>query len=221
MLILALNEEDQVAAAVHSANAPGVEVVVVDGGSTDATCERAVAAGARVVGLEGGKAGRAQQMDAGVRNTRGEIVLFLHADTRLPLGFDSAIQQLLGDRRAVGGAFGFRFDEPGVALRLVEWGVKLRVAIFGMPYGDQALFVRRSVLDEIGGVPQAVIMEDLDLVSSMQRHGQVAQIAMPVTTSARRYLRHGVLRTMLRNWVMASGWVLGIDRNRLASWYRR
>ncbi len=221
VLILALNEEDQVADAVFSASAPGVEVVVVDGGSTDATCERAAAAGAHVVDLEGGRAGRARQMAAGVRSSRGEIILFLHADTRLPAGFERAIQAVLSDRGTVGGAFGFRFDQPGAALRFVEWGVRLRVAVFGMPYGDQALFVRRSVLDEIGGVPQVLIMEDLDLVRSMRQRGRVAQIALPVVTSARRYVDRGVFRTMFRNWLMASGWLLGIDRGRLASWYRQ
>lgn len=221
VLILALNEENQVADAVFSASAPGVEVVVVDGGSTDATCERAEAAGARVVDLGGSEAGRARQMAAGVQNSRGEIVLFLHADTRLPAGFDSEIEKVLCDSSTVGGAFGFRFDQRGAALRFVELGVRLRVAVFGMPYGDQALFVRRSVLDEIGGVPQAPIMEDLDLVRAMRRRGRLAQIGLPVVTSARRYLRRGVFRTMFRNWFVASGWVLGIDRDRLARWYRR
>jgi len=221
VVILALNEENQVADAVFSASAPGVEVVVVDGGSTDATWERAEAAGARVVDLGGSEAGRARQMAAGVQSSRGEIVLFLHADTRLPAGFDTAIQRVLEDRGTVGGAFGFRFDQGGAALRFVELGVKLRVAVFGMPYGDQALFVRRSVLDDIGGVPQALIMEDLDLVRAMRRRGRVAQIALPVVTSARRYVRRGVFRTMFRNWLMASGWWLGIDRSRLASWYGR
>jgi rSAM/selenodomain-associated transferase 2 len=221
VLILALNEESQVADAVFSASAPGVEVVVVDGGSTDATCERAEAAGARVVDLGGSEAGRARQMAVGVRNSRGEIVLFLHADTRLPAGFDSEVERVLSDRSTVGGAFGFRFDQRGAALRFVEWGVRLRVAIFGLPYGDQALFVRRSVLDEIGGVPQTQIMEDLDLVRAMRRVGRVAQIGLPVVTSARRYVRRGVFRTMFRNWWVASGWVLGIDRGRLARWYRQ
>lgn len=220
VLVLALNEEGQVADAVFSASAPGVEVVVVDGGSTDATRERAVAAGARVID-SGGEAGRAKQMAAGVRNSRGEVILFLHADTRLPSGFDTAIESVLTDHSTVGGAFGFRFDQRGAALRFVEFGVRVRVALFGMPYGDQALFVRRSVLDEIGGVPQAPIMEDLDLVRAMGRCGRVAQIALPVVTSARRYVSLGVFRTMFRNWLVAAGWVLGIDRGRLASWYRR
>jgi rSAM/selenodomain-associated transferase 2 len=221
VLILALNEEDQVAGAVFSASAPGVEVVVVDGGSTDATRECAASAGARVVDLAGGEAGRARQMAAGVRNSRGEVIVFLHADTRLPLGFDTAIQSVLADRRTVGGAFGFRFDQRGVALRFVEFGVRLRVVVFGMPYGDQALFVRRSVLDEIGGVPQALVMEDLDLVRSMRRRGYVARIALPVVTSARRYVSRGVFRSMFGNWLMLSGWLLRIDRARLASWYGR
>ncbi len=221
VVILALNEENQVGDSVFSASAPGVEVVVVDGGSTDATRERAEAAGARVVDLGSSEAGRARQMAVGVQHSRGGIVLFLHADTRLPIGFDREIERVLSNRSTVGGAFGFRFDQRGAALRFVEFGVRVRMAVFGVPYGDQALFVRRSVLDEIGGVPQAQFMEDLDLVRAMRRRGRVAQIALPVVTSARRYVNRGVFRTMFRNWWVASGWVLGVDRGRLARWYRR
>jgi hypothetical protein len=109
----------------------------------------------------------------------------------------------------------------GFRLAFVEWGARLRVALLGWPYGDQGLFVRRSVLEAMGGVPQAPIMEDLDLVSAMRRYGRIECLGLATATSPRRYLRHGPLRTMLRNWVAALAWACGFDRARVAAWYQR
>jgi len=96
----------------------------------------------------------------------------------------------------------------------------MRVALFRLPYGDQALFIRRTALQAIGGIPQAPIMEDLDLVSAMRRHGKLALLSLPVTTSARRYLAEGVWRTALRHTLAAGAWRLGADRDRVARWVR-
>jgi rSAM/selenodomain-associated transferase 2 len=218
VVIPALDEADQVVGAIESASAPGVEIVVVDGSSTDATRERAAAAGARVVVSS---PGRAEQLAAGVDATRGDAVLFLHADTRLPSGFESAVEKALCDAGTIGGSFRFRFDQRSPALRFVEWGARLRVALFGLPYGDQALFVSRQTLKAIGGVPTAPIMEDLDLVKAMRRRGRLARLDLPVVTSARRYQSGGVLRMMFRNWLAAGAWWLGMDRECIAEWYRR
>jgi rSAM/selenodomain-associated transferase 2 len=196
-----------------------VEVWVVDGGSRDDTRERASRLGARVLCAP---PGRARQLQAGVEASDGEVVLFLHADTRLPTGWADAVRGALADPRASGGAFGFSFDEGrGWALRLVEWGARLRVRLLGLPYGDQALFVRRSLLERIGGVPQAPLMEDLDLVRAMKREGRVVRLPLAARTSARRYLAGGVLRTMLRNWLALAAWRLGVDRRRVAAWVSR
>jgi rSAM/selenodomain-associated transferase 2 len=218
VVIPALNEANRVVAAVKSARAPGVEVVVADGGSRDATRELAAAAGARVVNSP---AGRAEQLAAGVRESRGDAILLLHADTRLPSGFDRAVASALEDARTIGGAFRIRFEEAGWALRVVEWGVRLRVAIFRLPYGDQALFVRRRTLDAIGGIPSTPIMEDLDLVRAMRGCGRLALLDLPVTTSARRYRTRGVARTLFRNAVASAAWRFGVDRRRIADWYQR
>ena len=120
----------------------------------------------------------------------------------------------------------FRFERGGearlgFALALVEWGARLRVALFGFPYGDQALFVRRGALAIAGGVPQTPFMEDLDLVAALRRQGRLALLALPAVTSARRYRARGPLRAMLRNWAAAFGWWLGLDRARVAAWYHR
>jgi len=127
----------------------------------------------------------------------------------------------LRDAAVVGGAFQLRFDRRPPSLRIIEWGARFRVALFGLPYGDQALFIRRSTLDAIGGIPQAPIMEDLDLVKAMRRRGKLALLSLPVTTSARRYLANGVWRTMALHWLAAGAWTLGVDRDRIARWVRR
>ena len=217
VVIPALNEADQVVGAIESAEVPGVEVVVVDGGSEDATRELATAAGARVITSPGG---RAVQLAAGVRETHGDAILFLHADTRLPSGFDAAVARVLGDAGIVGGAFRFRFDRSSPALNFVQWGARLRVALFKFPYGDQAVFVRRQTLEAIGGIAQVPLMEDLDLVTALRRCGRLATIALPVTTSARRYQEAGVFRTMFWHWLAAGARLLGVDRARIARWYQ-
>jgi hypothetical protein len=150
--------------------------------------------------------------------------LFLHADTRLPAGWAGAVKAALADPRVVGGAFRFQFEpaEGGAPLlRAIEWGARLRAALFRLPYGDQALFVRRAALERMGGVPQAVFMEDLDLVAAMKRHGRLALLAAPARTSSRRYRDRGVLRTFGRNALALLAWRLGLPRERVAAWYRR
>jgi rSAM/selenodomain-associated transferase 2 len=218
VVIPALDEQEQVAGAVESALAPGVEVLVVDGGSADATVARAAEAGARVLTCA---PGRALQQARGAREARGEAILLLHADTRLPAGWATAVRAALADPDVMGGAFRLRFDQRGPALRLVEWGARLRAALFQLPYGDQALFARRSALEAIGGVPQAPVMEDLDLVAALRRRGRLALLPLAVTTSARRYRARGVARTAARHGLAALAWQLGLDRTRVAAWVRR
>ncbi|MDD9873706.1 MAG: TIGR04283 family arsenosugar biosynthesis glycosyltransferase [Deltaproteobacteria bacterium] len=219
VVIPARDEADGICAAVQSARAAGVEVLVVDGGSVDATAARARAAGARVLRAP---PGRARQMQAGAKaaGAGADAILFLHADTRLPAGYADALRQALANPRIAGGAFALRFAERRLALRWVEWGLRLRLWLLRLPYGDQAVFVRRSALMQLGGVPQAPIMEDLDLVRGIQRLGGFALLRSAVTTSARRYLERGVARTVWRNTLALAGWSLGLPRARLAAWYR-
>lgn len=218
MVIPARDEAAGIERCVASARADEVEILVVDGGSEDATRSLAQHSGATVIGS---RPGRARQLERGRRAASGEVLLFLHADTRLPRGYADAVRAALGDPSVVGGAFALRFEERTLRLRFVEWGAGLRLRWFAFPYGDQALFARRSVLEEIGGIPDVPFMEDLDLVRSLKRRGRLARLALPAVTSARRYLERGVMTTMLRNWAAASAWALGIERSRLAAWYRR
>lgn len=218
VVIPTLNEAEDVENAIRSAAAGDVEVIVVDGGSRDETVSRAAAAGARVVLSP---PGRARQLERGRREATGDTVLFLHADSVLPEGFEEAVRTVLADARAVGGAFALRFDRRARLLRLIEWGVRLRVRLFRLPFGDQGIFARRSVLESLGGVPQAAIMEDLDLVRALQSRGRFARLELPIVTSSRRYEAGGWLRTVLRNQLASLAWWVGIDRACVAAWYRR
>lgn len=218
VVIPTLDEADRIGDAIASAGAEGVEVLVVDGGSRDATAERARQAGAEVLHSP---PGRARQLGVGAEKSRGDAVIFLHADTTLAPGWDAAVRTALADEGVAGGAFRFRFDTRSTALRLVEWGTRARVALLRTPYGDQALFVRRRVLESMGGVPQVPIMEDLDLVRELRRRGRLVLLSLPATTSARRYRRRGALRTVARNALASLGWLLGLERRRIADWYHQ
>jgi rSAM/selenodomain-associated transferase 2 len=218
VVIPALDEAEQITGAIASAGAPGCEIIVVDGGSRDGTPERAAAAGARVVTAA---SGRARQLAAGARLAKGDTILFLHADTRLPENWAGSVRSALADPGVVGGAFRLRFEPRSPMLRFIEFGTRLRVALLRLPYGDQALFARRAVLESLGGIPQVEILEDLDLVRALKRRGRIACLPLPVTTSARRYRSAGALRTMLRNWAAVVGWRLGVPRDRIAAWVRR
>jgi len=222
VVIPALDEAGRIAEAIASAAAVDAqvdaEIVVADGGSRDGTPERAAACGARIVRSS---KGRAQQLEAGVHASDAEVLLFLHADTRLPRGWAGAVAEALGDPRVVGGAFRFAFDERSPALRFVQWGARLRSEWLRLPYGDQALFVRRRVLEAIGGIPRVPVMEDLDLVAAMKRAGRIVILPLAVTTSARRYTAHGVWRTFARHAVALLAWRLGVDRARVAEWVGR
>jgi rSAM/selenodomain-associated transferase 2 len=206
------------ASAVASEGDPELEVLVVDGGSRDSTAERARAAGARVLSITGG---RARQQEAGWRASRGDAVLFLHADTRLPAGWAAAVRRALADPAVAGGAFRLRFAPRPPALALIEWGARARARLLRLPYGDQALFARRAVLEAIGGLPQVPIFEDLDLVRALRRHGALALLPLAAVTSSRRYLQRGVWRTWSQHALALAAWRLGLDRERVAAWMRR
>jgi rSAM/selenodomain-associated transferase 2 len=215
--------EGAIAAAISSAGVDcdggtPLEVIVADGASGDDTAERARAAGARVVMAP---RGRGAHQETGWRASRGDVVLFLHADTRLPTGWAGAVLRALADARVVGGAFRLRFAPRTRALAVIEWGAALRARVLGLPYGDQALFARRSALEAIGGIPPVAILEDLDLVRALRRHGRLVLLPERVVTSSRRYLERGVLRTWAANALALVAWMLGVERRRIAAWTRR
>lgn len=193
-------EADRIAALVTTLREAGAfEVIVCDGGSPDGTASAARAAGAEI--LETTR-GRGTQLAAGTAASRGEAIWLLHADSVL-FGVPWArMEALLAAGRA--GAFRLRIQAPGAVLRLIEWGTRLRVAMTGIPYGDQGLFLRRIDLARAGGVPAWPLMEDIGLVQALTRVGvRVRVLDHPLGTDARRWLREGPLRRTLRNWSLA------------------
>jgi rSAM/selenodomain-associated transferase 2 len=218
VLIPTRNERGNVERALGSTRALDVERIVADGGSTDDTAEAARELGAdRVLDCE---PGRARQMDAAYRAAGGDVLLFLHADTRLDPGWDAQIRQALGDPSVAGGVFTLRFDSDRRIYRWIERGASFRARLLRLPYGDQGIFVRRKVVDAIGGIAETPIFEDLDLIRAVGRAGRLVVLPARAWTSARRYDRNGPVRTVVRNAIALATFLLGIDRTRVARWYR-
>ena len=219
VVIPALNEASQLGRTL-AALAPvrEVEVVVVDGGSADDTVAIARSAGVRAVAA---RPPRSVQMNAGAALSSGGILLFLHADTRLPAGFQEPVRRALSAPRVAAGAFHLRIDAAGRGLRITEQAANLRSRLLQMPYGDQALFLRRDVFWGLGGFPPFPIMEDFEFIRRLRRRGRIAMVPDAVRTSPRRWLRVGVAKTWLINQAVIAAYLLGVSTERLASWYRK
>lgn len=196
------------------------EVIVSDGGSTDETTSIAARAGAHVVT---GAQGRAQQMNRGAEAAHGDTLLFLHADCTLGPNALDQIETALTNEDVVGGAFRLSITEKDASwgLRWITATSNARARYLKTPYGDQALFVRRSAFEELGGFPEIPFMEDVALVRKLKRVGDLVLVDETVTTGARHWSRLGPLVTTLLNWAMVSLFVLGVSAERLEPWYRR
>jgi len=195
----------------------GVEIIVADGGSRDGTREIAAQAGVRVLETPAGRAG---QLNAGALAASGRLLLFLHADTLPPQNYADLIRDTLDDPSIVAGAFRFRTDGSGAALRFIEWSANLRSSLLHLPYGDQGLFMEKRVLGEMGGFAPIPIMEDYELVRRLRRRGAVTTLRERALTSARRWRQVGVCLTTLTNVIMIAGFTLGVPPERLARFYR-
>jgi rSAM/selenodomain-associated transferase 2/rSAM/selenodomain-associated transferase 1 len=195
-----------------------VEILVVDGGSSDGTDEMARELGARVLSTAPSKAG---QMNAGAAEARGEVLLFLHADTRLPEKFEKKVLTAAARRGFCAGAFTLGIDSTDWGMRIIERAANWRARIFKMPYGDQALFVSRKLFLEIGGFADYPIMEDFELVRRLKKKGKIAILPDAVKTSPRRWQNLGVLKTWLLNQIILVAYFIGVPPRRLAFWYRR
>jgi rSAM/selenodomain-associated transferase 2 len=225
IIIPALNEAGMIARAIASTSSRlNTEVIVVDGGSIDDTILLARNMGAQVIASP---AGRAHQMNLGAQSATGNILLFLHADTCLPPGFDALVRAALPPSPPqdkpipIAGAFPLKIDAASPMLRWVEWGVEWRSRILQMPYGDQALFLRADTFHKIGGFPTLSIMEDFELVRRLKRLGKIVIVSAPVVTSARRWLQRGVFATTIINQMVILGYLLGASQERLRRLYRR
>jgi rSAM/selenodomain-associated transferase 2 len=218
VLVPTLNEQEHLPATLASVQLmPGDELLVIDGGSSDATIAVARQYTPHVFCSP---LGRAQQMNYGARQARGDILLFLHADTLLPAEGLAAVRQVMQQPHVVGGAFRLAFTPSTPALRLVAWGTNCRTRFARLPYGDQALFVRRSLFERLGGYADVPFMEDVKLVQVLRQHGALAIVPAPVHTSGRRWLREGVVYTTVRNNILMALYFCGVSPGTLKRWYR-
>ena len=200
---------------LQALRARGVELIVVDGGSADGTAALAVALADRVVVAP---RGRASQMNAGAAASQGPVLLFLHADTRLPQTAVPAILAAIG-AGAAWGRFDVRIDGHPALLRIVERMMNWRSRLTGIATGDQAIFVRREIFDQAGHYADLPLMEDIALSAALRRLAPPACLREVVLTSGRRWERHGVLRTILLMWWLRAAFFLGADPARLALRY--
>jgi len=225
VVIPALDERELLPGAIASArNAGADEVIVVDGGSRDGTAGAARGRADRVLVTS---AGRALQMNAGARAASGEILLFLHADSRLPAGAGAAVRDAVA-AGAGGGAFAVRLLlSPGASpwaralLAVTAPMIGLRARLFRSYTGDQGIFVTRSLFDEIGGYPAVPLMEDVLLSRAMRRRARTVLLPGPVETSARRWEAAGPLRTILLMWAVRLAHLAGAAPARCAALYAR
>lgn len=213
VIIPTLNEAEHLEATIHSIGSRSdTEVIVADGGSSDATIDIADRCGALIVT---GTRGRGAQLNAGAAVARGDVLLFLHADTRLPFDYRAEVDRVLARPNVVAGAFRFALDHVTIWLRLIEFGTNLRSRLRQLPYGDQAIFLPRSLLGRIGGFKPWTVMEDFEFIRRLRRHGRVGIAQSAVITSARRWRRNGPWRTTLRHQLALARFLLGQSPDRI------
>ncbi|MFM8551172.1 MAG: TIGR04283 family arsenosugar biosynthesis glycosyltransferase [Nitrospiraceae bacterium] len=194
------------------------EVLVVDGGSNDRTCQ-IVSSFNPSATLLTSRPGRAVQMNAGAAAGRGDVLLFLHADTRLPENAKHAIVGALQEPDCPGGRFDLRFDRDCPLSRLIAFMINLRSRVSGIATGDQAIFVRRSVFERMGGFAPIPLMEDIDLTRRLNRMGPIACLRARVVTSFRRWEARGPIRTILLMWLLRFLYWTGVSPHTLSHWY--
>ena len=193
------------------------EIIVVDGGSRDETRRVALPLSERVLDAP---RGRARQMNAGAAVASGRVLLFLHADTRLPSGWVPMVREALDNHEREWGRFDVRLDGVHPMLRVIERAMNLRSRLSGIATGDQAIFVSRAAFREAGGFPDIALMEDIALSRALRARSRPACLRAPVVTSSRRWERNGIARTIVLMWRMRLRYALGADPNDLARQYR-
>jgi rSAM/selenodomain-associated transferase 2 len=213
-----LNEERAIGTTLDAirAGAPGAEVIAVDGGSTDRSVEMAAGRGVRT--LTAGR-GRARQMNAGAAAAHGDALVFVHADTLVPPTFACDIGSALADPAVLGGRFDLELDESSFAWRALGKLISLRSRLMRSATGDQAIFVRRGAFVAIGGFAEIDLCEDVDFMRRLKRSGRVACVRSRVITSARRWRQSGLLRTVLKMWLIKSLFLAGVSAARLRRYY--
>ncbi len=215
VVIPALNEEGILPGTLSALSRadPEVEILVVDGGSTDQT--EVVCRPFSIRFLKVSR-GRGRQMNAGAAEARGDILWFLHADTRVTSRALRRLREAVADPRIVGGAFRFAVDSPRRRYRWLEKGVWLRSRLLCLPYGDQGVFARRDIFESLGGFPDWPLMEDIGFVKALRQAGRFVVLEEPIFTSARRWEERGFVATTARNLALLGLFALGKDPRSLS-----
>jgi rSAM/selenodomain-associated transferase 2 len=219
VIIPSLNEEITIGKCIESVRRESgyIEVIVADGGSVDGTRE-VIGKLNEVVLIESPK-GRGLQMNHGAGSATGDIYLFLHTDTLLEQGWSNEIMTALDDGLVAGGAFTLAIDSPEWQYRLIEHMVRTRCALWKLPYGDQGIFVRKSVFEKIRGYKNMPLMEDVDFIERTKREGRISILHKKAVTSHRRWEKEGWIQTTLMNQLIMIMYRLGVDPHRLAQLY--
>ncbi|MDO8384827.1 MAG: TIGR04283 family arsenosugar biosynthesis glycosyltransferase [Polaromonas sp.] len=195
----------------------GAEIIVADGGSSDPSAELALAGGARVVHAP---RGRALQMNAGAAQAHAEVLLFLHADTRLPANADELIREALAGGARVWGRFDVAITGRPRMLRLIAVLMNLRSRLTGIATGDQAIFMTRAAFNAVGAFPAQPLMEDIEMSRRLLQLSRPACLRAKVQTSGRRWESRGVWRTVLLMWRLRFAYWRGAAPERLADLYQ-
>jgi rSAM/selenodomain-associated transferase 2 len=218
VIVPILNEAPAIARTLTAIRngAPDAQIIVVDGGSTDGSLELARPRCEVVISAS---RGRALQMNAGARRASGDALVFVHADTIVPVTFARDLEGALADPEVVGGRFDVRLDDNHPLCVLIGTLISLRSRISSTGTGDQAIFVRKKIFESLGGFPAMPICEDLDFARRLKRAGRVACLRSMVTTSARRWRKGGIMRTVMRMWTIRLLYLAGVSPVRLARMY--
>lgn len=217
VIIPVLNEETAIAVTLRSlAQLTPFEVIVVDGGSVDGTAEICRRSGVKIL-LSA--RGRARQMNAGAKLAGGDVLLFLHADTRLPTSAFNDIQLALRDSHCVGGRFDVELEGEHWMLKVIAVMINYRSRLSKVATGDQAIFIRRAIFEQIGGYPDIPLMEDIALCRVLKRMGEFACLKSRVASSARRWEAEGLWRTIFKMWALKLLYLGGVSPNRLKQYY--
>lgn len=220
IIIPVLNEETHIAQtlrALQPLRAQGHELIVVDGGSQDDSAKLAKPFADQVII---GQRGRSRQMNAGAHVAKGEILLFLHADTLLPMDGVIRIIENFKKGKKSWGRFDVRLSGKHFLLRFVAFLMNWRSRLTGIATGDQVIFVSRELFESIGGFPEIDLMEDITLSKILKRYGRPLCLRQKVITSSRRWEKNGVVRTILQMWYLRLAYFFGANANRLALKYR-
>ncbi len=217
VVIPTLNEQENIAKTIqHAFCDPIHEVLVVDGGSTDHTVAIAESSGAKVLTS---LPGRARQMNAGANIATGSILLFIHGDTLLPSTYSQQIVSALAPPEPAAGAFTLSVNLQTPGIRFIESMANIRARIFQMPYGDQGLFLKKQVFQELNGFPDLPFLEDVEMVKRRKKKGKIKIVRQAVLTSGRRWQEKGLIRNTLLNQFIMLAYLLGFSPNRLKGWY--